>query len=282
MPSKTKSVRVFDYTDYRKYLSDYYKQQKKSNPAFSYRYFASKASINSVGLYKDVIDGRRNLGRDLIARFSKALKLGKREAEYFENMVFFCEAKNTDEKKHYFSKMMASYESKAYKVESRKYEYYAKWYYSAIRALLSCFPKLKDPAAISKMLEPGVRQEQAKSALRILLDLGFIRQTGSNEYELSDPIVTTGTIGTEKRIEALNAINFQKAMMQLATEAYDRHPFEKMSMSTLTLGVSEETFEEMKEEIAALRRKFANLAARDSNPNKVYQLNYQFFPLIKS
>jgi uncharacterized protein (TIGR02147 family) len=41
---------IFDYTDYRKLLVDYYEEHKKNNPAFSYQVFASKAGIPQPGL----------------------------------------------------------------------------------------------------------------------------------------------------------------------------------------------------------------------------------------
>jgi len=99
MSKQTKEIKVFDYTDYRKYLLDYYNFRKKTDKIFSYRFFAQKAKFNSSGLYKEIVDGKRSLTRTLIAKFSTALKHGKREAEYFENMVLFNEAKSTEEKK---------------------------------------------------------------------------------------------------------------------------------------------------------------------------------------
>ena len=44
------TISIFDYTDYRRYLSDYYYKCKRVSKAFSYRYFAKKAGVNSVGL----------------------------------------------------------------------------------------------------------------------------------------------------------------------------------------------------------------------------------------
>jgi uncharacterized protein (TIGR02147 family) len=69
--AKGSALRVFDYTDYRKYLSDYYDEQKKKTPSFSYRFFAKKAGYNSSGLYKDILSNRTGMYRDLIARVAR-------------------------------------------------------------------------------------------------------------------------------------------------------------------------------------------------------------------
>jgi len=81
MEKRSVKINIFDYTDYRKYLLDFYTDQKRSKKAFSYRFFARKAGINSVGLYKDVVEGRQNLGRALIFKFSTAMGHSKKEGE---------------------------------------------------------------------------------------------------------------------------------------------------------------------------------------------------------
>ena len=73
MPRSKSSIRIFDYTDYRNFLGDFYKDQKSNNPHFSYRYFAGKAKISSIGLYKDVVAGKQSLSRRVIAKFSEAM-----------------------------------------------------------------------------------------------------------------------------------------------------------------------------------------------------------------
>ena len=75
--------------------------------------------------------------------------------------------------------------------------------------------------------------------------------------------------------------NYHYEDLVRTAEAYDRHPFERLSMSTLTLSVSKETYLRIKEEIAGLRKKISHLAETDKGPDRVYQLNYQLFPLSR-
>jgi uncharacterized protein (TIGR02147 family) len=123
MAKPKSTIRVFDYTNYRDYLGDYYKDQKALNPYFSYRYFAGKARISSIGLYKDVVDGKQALSRRAISKFSDAMGHTKREAEYFEAMVFFSDATSIEERKNYFERMMACRESKARVIHTSRYVY---------------------------------------------------------------------------------------------------------------------------------------------------------------
>lgn len=281
MPKQNQEISVFDYTDYRAYLSDYYKLQKKINRAFSYRYFAQRAQIKSSGFYKELIDGKRSLSRSLILRFSKALKHTKKEIEYFENMVYFNESKTVEEKKLYFKKMMASYDSKAYKLLANQYEYFSKWYYVAIRELLSYIRFKDDYRMLANALNPPIRPDQAKKAIKILTKLNLIKKDDRGYYHRCDHVITTGYPTDDKQVNMLNLINFQKKMVDLAKETYDRNLVKQIDMSTLTLSISEETYHTMKEEIADFRKKLLAIAEKDDYPDRVYQLNYQFFPLSK-
>lgn len=279
MPRHNQKISVFDYTDYRTFLADYYRFQKKRSSAFSYRFFAQKVNLKSSGFYKELVDGKRNLSRALIVRFSSALKLNKKEAEYFENMVYFNDAKGIDEKKLYFKKMMASYDSKAYKILSDQYEYFSKWYYVAIRELLSYIRFKDDYSSLAGALNPPIRSDQAKKAILILKKLKLIQKDAKGFYHRTDQSITTGYPEGEKKVDLLNIINFQKTMVEMSQDAYDRNKLKQIDMSTLTLSISEEAYQIMKEEIANFRNKLLGIAEKDTNPDRVYQLNYQFFPL---
>ena len=281
MQKPSQKISVFDYTDYRAYLSDYYKFMKKHSRAFSYRYFAQRAHIKSSGFYKELVDGKRSLSRSLILKFSEALKHNKKEAEYFENMVYFNESKTIEEKRLYFKKMMASYDSKAYKLLADQYEYFSKWYYVAIRELLSYVKFRDDYHMLANALNPPIRPDQAKKAISILEKLQLIEKDKTGYYRRCDPVVTTGYPQDDKRVRLLNIINFQKTMIDMAKVAYDKNQIKKIDMSTLTLSISEDAYSTMKEEIANFRKKLLGIAEKDRIPDRVYQLNYQFFPLSK-
>jgi uncharacterized protein (TIGR02147 family) len=282
MEKKRGGINIFDYTDYRKYLSDFYQEQKQKRASFSYRYFARKAGINSVGLYKDVVEGRQNLGRALIFKFSAAIGHARKEAEYFENMVYFNEAKSADERMMFFERMVAGQGSRAKMIETSKYEYYHTWYYSAVRALLSCRKFKNDPAdhkVIAKTLNPPIRPDQAKKAVTVLERFGFISRDKEGFYIVIDSAITTGIVKPDRNVAALNVVNFQKEMMKLAQGAFDRFGSEKLSMSTLTLGISEKTALEIKDDLAALRSKIAGMAQKDTAADRIFQLNIQLFPV---
>ena len=271
-----KKVSVFDYTDYRKYLADYYTEQKEKNPAFSYRYFMQKAGYNSSGMYKDIVNGRTNIKPNFIMKLSKAMSHNRKEEEYFENMILFNQAKSNDEQKKYFERLMRFYNSKAYLVDANQYEFYSRWYYSAIRDLLAINDFKNDYRNIAQALNPRIRTEHAKKAIKILLKQGLIRKDKNGYYKAADKIITTGD-----EVKSLNVKNFQKSMIELAGEALDRHPANHRNISTVTFNISKGTFKTIEAELVSLRKRILNIVEKDADMDRVYQLNLQLFPLSK-
>jgi uncharacterized protein (TIGR02147 family) len=275
--NKPRTVSIYDYTDYRQFLRDYYEEQKAQNPAFSYRYFAKRAGFNSSGLYKDIVDGRTGITRSLILRFATAMKLLSKQKEYFETLVYFNEAKTVEEKKLYFERLMKYHNSKAFRVEKSQYEYYSKWYYIAVRELLAVGNYGDDYSAISETLNPALRREQAKKAIEVLKKLGLIKKDNNGYYKAVDKILTTGP-----EIKSLAVANFQKSMMDLAKEAIDRHPAERRNISTVTFSVSEKTYDDINSELVACRKRILGMVDRSENEAMVCQLNMQLFPLTRN
>jgi uncharacterized protein (TIGR02147 family) len=273
---KLKSVSIYDYTDYRLYLRDYYEEQKTKNPAFSYRYFARKAGFNSSGLYKDIVDGRTGITRSLILRFATAMKLSPKQQEYFETLVYFNEAKTVEEKKLYFERLMKYHNSKAFRVDASQYKYYSNWYYIAVRELLAIGNFKDDYAAIAQTLNPSIRSEQAKKSIEVLKKLGLIQKDKNGCYRSVDKILTTGP-----DIKSLAIANFQKNMMEMAKEAIDRHAAQHRNISTVTFSVSGDTYNDIKAELDACRKKILGMVERSENEDRVCQLNMQLFPLTR-
>ncbi|MFP4521875.1 MAG: TIGR02147 family protein [Fibrobacterota bacterium] len=275
MSNKSK-IKVFDYTDFRKYLIDYYDEQKEINKVFSYRFFAKKAGFVSSGIYKDVTNGRRNISQALVHKFAKGIGLGKKEEEYFENMVYFCQAKTVDDRRIYFERMMTFKNSRVCLVEADKYEYYSKWYYSAIRAILSIIKFKNDYATMAGMLDPSIKPEQAKKAIALLLKLKLIKKNKSGFYKPVDNLISTGP-----EVNSLNVMSFHRSMIELAKEAQDRHLKSNRDISGITVSIDHDTFCDIKNDIINFRKDILNKAKSAKDVDRVYQLNVQFFPLSK-
>ena len=88
----------------------------------------------------NLIENKRNLTESSILKISQAIGLSREEADYFESLVFFNQAKTINEKTHYYSKLIEIRRPLDVQViEADRYEYYSKWYHSVVREVATFF-----------------------------------------------------------------------------------------------------------------------------------------------
>jgi uncharacterized protein (TIGR02147 family) len=274
-----KHMNLFEYQNYRMYLKDYYNEQKTMKKGFSYRYFSQKAGINSSAFLYYIIEGKRNLTKSTLAKFSNAMGHSKEESEYFENLVYFNQAETIAEKTSYYNKIINSRRPLDIKhIEKERYEYYRNWYNSVIREVVTFYNFHDDYAKLATMLQPPISAKEAKGSIRLLEQLGFIERDGDGLYHQTDTQIYTHP----KPIEAYVIEKFQMEMLTLALKSYDVIPIHERMSSSTTFSISKETFELIKKKTRELRREVADMALLDNSPDRAYQLTINLFPMCRS
>jgi uncharacterized protein (TIGR02147 family) len=261
--------------NFRDYLRDYYAERKKQHAFYSFRLFAQKAGFASPNFLKLVIDGKRNISKESAFRFSKALGHTKKEADYFENLVFFNQGKTLEEKNSYLANIMKARKNiDPKKIEQAEYAYYRAWYVPVIRELVAAMDFYEDYKKLGRAVVPAISAIEAEKAVKLLLELGYIRKNGGGHYEQSAIFLSTGP-----QVRSLAVANFHKSMMERASESLDRFPAKQRDISCLTLGVSENSLSSIVSRIAEFRRELLDLAGSDPHISKIVQINFQLFPL---
>jgi uncharacterized protein (TIGR02147 family) len=273
-----KKITIFEYDNYRAYLGDLYKLYKETKPHFSYRYFSQKAGFRSPNFLKLVIEGKRNLSPESIEKFSNALKLAKKEAEFFRVLVHLNQARTVGEKKIYAEQLMQFRPFRyIHPLRQDQYRYYADWYNIAIRELTMLPEFLEDPAWIARRLVPPISPQQAQKALELLLQLGLLERDESGRLVQVDAFISTGD-----EVTSTSVANYHRTAIQMGAEALDRFAGPDRDISSVTMTLSEKNFREIKTLIQRFRKELLAIADQDQSPEGVYQVNFQLFPLAKS
>ena len=71
--------RIFEYTNYRKFIKDFYVENKKKDKSFSYKIFSKNADIKSKSYFSDVQKGNKDISNRIISKVSTALGLKGRK-----------------------------------------------------------------------------------------------------------------------------------------------------------------------------------------------------------
>ena len=266
---------IYSYYDYHQYLSDFYTEKKSSLRYFSYRYVGQKVGIDH-GLVVKIFQGKRHISTKSIPAFASLLGLSRRKSEYFELLVLYSKAKTDSMIKHYFEKLLSFSGVEEHRVESDKYEFYQKWYYTAIREILHLHPFKNDYEQLANRVKPAITQAEAKKAVVLLERLSFIKRNDAGLFEPTSRFITTGP---EWRSIAIRS--YQKEAMNLAIRAIDSIPKEERDISTVTLTLDDAGFLLARERIIALQKELVEISATCKCVNRAYQVNLQVFPISK-
>ncbi len=267
---------IFEYSDYRQYLQDYYAWAKTHQRGFSHRAFLQKAGMSGPTYLKRVMEGQHDLTENSIPKFTKALGLNPTESEFFAALVHFNQARTLEDKDTQFHRVMALKSPHAlHTLEKAQYEYYRDWYNVAIREMLATVAfDGENYTELSKRLSPPVLPKKVRRAIALLEELGLIRRDAAGKYHAVSAFVLT-----DPGIQSLLIPKFHQAMARLAEEAIARFPKQERFFSGTTVSISETTYAKITEVIGHTQQEILKLVGDDPGPERVYHLNMQLFPL---
>jgi uncharacterized protein (TIGR02147 family) len=268
---------LFSYTDYRKYLADFYGEHKKKTPSFSYSVLAQKAGFRTKTFLHKVIHGEKELPRQSVYAVAQAMGLKKRETEYFTELVNFNQARTTQEREFHFNQLQSFGKTSAGTIlRQNQFDYFSEWYHAVLRELVTITDFGEDYTRLSRMLEPPITPTQARRGVQLLLDLGIIVKAEKGLYKQTNKSITTG-----EHVANLAVHRFQKENMQLASESLDRFDKNDRDISSLTCSISQKGLEALKGELESCRKKMIAIIEKDEPVDRVYQLNFQLFPVSR-
>ncbi|MBF0430689.1 MAG: TIGR02147 family protein [Fibrobacteria bacterium] len=267
---------LLNYLDYRKYLSDYFFEQKKLHSYFSYRYLGDKVHIPAGNLVK-ILQYERHLSAKAADRFINYLKLDQKRKRYFGLLLAFNKAKKDADIKKHFETLIGMQELKTVQLKGAQYKFYQKWYHTAIAGLLYFFDFKGNYTLLASQLSPPISEHQARESLSLLCNLGIVTKDKNGRYRPENEIITTGEKWHDIAIQ-----QFQESVFLLAHESLGRHPKESRDMSTLTVTVSDAALEEIRELGREYRKNVLEVVKACDNPDRVMQVNLQLFPLTQT
>jgi uncharacterized protein (TIGR02147 family) len=266
---------IFEYLDYRSYLSDVLKDRKRMNHHFSYRFISQHLDLKSSAFIHRVIKGDKKLPESLIPKIAELLKLDEKEKEFFLILVKFNHCIDASQREELFRKLERFVKNKKVReLEPAQYRLFTRWFYVAIRELLRIKRFEDDYHALAVSLQPKIKNKEARAAIQTLEKIGLIAKGPDGAFRPLEIQVTTGDLWESELIK-----NLQIQFAEMGKNAIVAVPKQKRDISNLTFCASEATMRRISEEIAALRLRILDLADNDNASDTVYQCNLQLFPI---
>ncbi len=272
--SKEIIQRIFEYDNYRIFLNDYFLAKKRENKYFSQRYFTNKAGFNAHNFCTFVVTGKRNLSANSIQKIIKGIGLRGKNASFFETLVFLNQAKSISDKEQYYNKLKKiGKNTQFYKLNKNQFFFYEKWYYPVIRELMVHSDWDENYTKLAKMVRPPISTMEAQEAVELLLSSGMVKKSESKHYKLHNDFVTS------KDVPIYIKKKSRRDVLLKGIESIDQiDPSEKyIAYSTVTM--SKALYNEIKEMFDEMREKILSRVADDKNPQEVYEVIFQVFPV---
>ena len=267
---------VLQYTNYRVFLHDYYAYKKSTSAVFSLRFFAAKAGLSSHAHLKLVMDGKRNITKNTVVKIIQGLNLADERATYFENLVFFNQAKTDKEKAFYYGKLVKSTPgSRLHKMDQAHFRIFTEWYHSVIREMVELRGFNPAPEWISRRLGGTISPAQAAESLNLLSSLGLISRK-ANGYSQAQSLITT-----DDEVSDLLVKQYHRQMLDQAKDSMENVPAEKRDISAVTFAIQRKDFPALKKHLQLMRKELLDFSSEPGTGEDVVQVNIQLFPLTR-
>lgn len=274
------------YTDYRIFLKDFYEYKRRltrsSLRPYSYATFAASADIKSPNYLKLIIDGQRNLSREMAGKFARALSLAKEDTEEFLALVDFTQATEPLERNRHLkvlADLRVRQQLKSGEIKAETWEKVPSWVTWVLYALADQKGVTFEPSVLFETMRGKARPEDIRRCLERLIESGeLIRDGVTGEVSKGRELMT----GSENVPVAL-VRKLQAELIYLGLESLFQDQPQDREFGAQTMALTEQEFEQLKFELRQMRKRWAKdvSVARTSagKGDRVFQLNIQLFPV---
>lgn len=299
---------IFNYSDYRAYLKDFYQLNKTKIDGYSFAVFSLRAGIKSPNYLKLVMDGKRNLTPENTLAFARGLGFNETETIYWENLVSYCQAKTATQRQFYLMRLSrtqppAGVNGARFIREIRdEWDYYSHWHHAAIREMVLLPNFSADPRAIASRLGGMITTEDAQASVALLKRLGFLIENPQGQLIQSQSQVRYSTPGD---VANLVVRRFHRATAKLALDCFNddsEEAHQARFFNGLTLAVNRKTLPLIRAKLVSCIREInstfsisiepaeqPNLSTIDAEAlpptqlpaDQVYHLNIHLVPLTQ-
>ena len=272
-----KTIDIFQFTNFRKYLDEYQAARVLTDPGFTRAGACVLLGLPKTrSYYNDIVKGKK-LSSRMIPKFVEVLGLNKKEARYFEALVNLDQAKTATERNALFEELLKQHPDSHRILNEDAYEYYNHWYNSVLFTALEVVDVSDDLGPIQKLIFPKVSVGTLKRSLELLERLGFVRKNEKGFWKSCRESVSSGAYNNSDLVR-----QYQLQCFELSKQALLANNDNPSDMGTFTFSVSDDAFKAIAKEIQGMKARVRKIIAQDrKKATGVHQLNIHLFTNLK-
>lgn len=262
---------------YRQFLTEELSKRVTANPRYSLRRFSQLLNVEP-GPLSQILNGRRSPSTKVVGRIFSGLETNELIRKQFVNSLL--EEKVALGKKRVSQKLVYSampIYGQVIQTEPLNQDYFrviADWYNLAIWEMVERKDFNENPIWIAKRL--GISQLEAKLALQRLESQQLIvRKDG--RYQKTNSRLQTKDLSKTSEAHRRR----QKQILQISMDALQTISIDQRHHSAITLNLDATQIPRLREEMQKTLWRLAE-EFKSGNPNQVYEISLQVFPLERA
>ncbi|MFN7727661.1 MAG: TIGR02147 family protein [Bdellovibrio sp.] len=285
MPHIVSQPLSVDYMDYRKLLEDFYNYKreltKKDLRPYSYAMFSAAANIKSPNYLRMIIEGKRNLSPDMIAKFGKAMSMAKDEAQDFRMLVLYNQSSDPAQRNMLLKDLSdhrVNLKIKSGEIDRKTWEKIPSWITWILYSMIDQEGVSFSIDSLRDLLRKKASTDEIQAALRSLIETGEVEQNETTGMLQK----TRSLIDSPEEIPVALVRKLQSQLMYLGMESLFQDSPTEREFGTATLSLTAGEFEELRFKLRQMRKatqKENSVKRMTSKGERVYQLNLQLFPV---
>ncbi|MFZ4403980.1 MAG: TIGR02147 family protein [Pseudobdellovibrionaceae bacterium] len=270
-----KTLNIFNYSDYRQFLKDWFEAQKAQNKSFSYAQFAQKAGFEARSFLRLVIMHKRNLSVDGIAKMQKGLGLSANDTEGFRLLVLANQATAIENRLRLWEQFL-SLQPKTQKSQM-------------VQDTLMFLSRFSNPILLQVLRQPHVSHrpqdlahmldinlEKLHEGLEALSKLKIIRYTADGDIETTPELLFTTDDVPNVALQSYHQKALHKAIECLEL------PSEEREYQSVLISLSPEHLASLKKKIRQIADEIDQAySGPKAQSEKVYTLNLNLIPVTR-
>ena len=270
------SLDIFTFLSGADFLRKLYKEVKRNRAKYSYRTFAAELGFGQSNYLHLICTGTRQFSVKAAEKIAIALQFAGKQTKYLALLAKYECSRNASEREFFFEEML---EMKGKLLPSAltkgHLEYFSSWHHSVVRELVLLPDFSSEPEWLSNRIVPKITPEEARASWSLLCDLGYVEWNG----ELNRWVQSQARIVVPAGAKDIAIVRYHQKMAELGKESVTRIKARFRDISALTVCMDEEFFEALKEQISMWKKQVLERSENLQNPEEVYQLNVQLFPV---
>ena len=244
---------------------------QKQNPRYSLRSYARKIGVH-VGALSYILNGKRNVSRDLAERITRRLLLDPQERS---EVLGLFPPKRAYRKPSGAAGASAenTFQPRYLELSAAQFKVAAEWEHFAVMSLINCKDFQSNPSWIALRL--GISEPRARQVIERLIQLRLFELDQEGNLSRSPQ-----SYRTTDDVADISMKKHHEQTLDLAKESLHRDPVLERDFTTVTMAIDKRKLSTAKELIRKFEDELSDLL-ESGHRTDVYRLSVQLFPLAK-